>query len=55
MRLIRVTFSPKNTRFRLIPKKIGIGMNCRYYYYTYSFFCCRWHFKEKKPKSFYEN
>lgn len=52
--ITRVRFSPRDTRFRLIPKILEIGMNCRYYYYVYSFLSCRWYIKRKKPKSFYK-
>lgn len=48
--IIRVKFSPRDTRFRLIPKRLGNGMNFRYYIYVYSFLSCRWYVKKKIKK-----
>lgn len=53
MKIVSVRFKPSITRFRIIPKLLTTGFNCRYCFYEYSFLSCRWLIKKKLPKSFY--
>lgn len=41
MKILKIRFSPKDTRFRLIPKKLNIGYNFNFRFYEYSFMCFR--------------
>lgn len=55
MKIINVSFMPSTTRFRIIPKLLSTGFNCRYWFYEYSFLSCRWLVKKRLPKDFYKN
>lgn len=44
-KLIKVRFSPKDTRFRIKPKLLNYGYGHGFYYPLYSFLGCRWSFE----------